>query len=79
MHRVMCVFRTSTTRKTLTRVCEPAAEFIKEHSDKHKTLPERTQIAATTGIKLQAVPDLNEGHYDWFMSEFEQFYQAPRT
>jgi len=51
----------------------PAAEFIKEHSDKHKTLPERTQISATTGIKLQAVPDLNEGHFEWFMAEFEQF------
>jgi hypothetical protein len=32
----------------------PAAEFIKEHSDKHKTLPDRMQISATTGIKLQA-------------------------
>ena len=51
----------------------PAAEFIKEHSDKHKTLPERTQISATTGVKLQAVPDLNEGHFDWFMGEFEAF------
>ena len=50
-----------------------AAEFIKEHSDKHKTLPDRMQISATTGIKLQAVPDLNEGHFDWFMGEFEQF------
>ena len=51
----------------------PAAEFIKEHSDKFKTLPERTQIAAATGVKLQPVPDLNEGHYDWFMQEFESF------
>jgi KaiC/GvpD/RAD55 family RecA-like ATPase len=51
----------------------PAAEFIKEHSDKFKTLPERTQISAATGVKLQPVPDLNEGHYDWFMSEFESF------
>ncbi len=51
----------------------PAAEFIKEHSDKFKTLPERTQISAETGVKLQPVPDLNEGHYDWFMSEFESF------
>ena len=51
----------------------PAAEFIKEHSDKHKTLPERTQILATTGVKLLAVPDLNEGHFDWFMGEFEAF------
>ena len=51
----------------------PAAEFIKEHSDKHKTLPDRTQISATTGVKLQAVPDLNSGHFEWFMSEFESF------
>jgi archaellum biogenesis ATPase FlaH len=50
-----------------------AAEFIKEHSDKYKTLPERTQISASTGVKLQPVPDLNEGHYDWFMTEFESF------
>jgi archaellum biogenesis ATPase FlaH len=51
----------------------PAAEFIKEHSDKYKTLPERTQIAAATGVKLEAVPDLNEGHFEWFMQEFEGF------
>ena len=51
----------------------PAAEFIKEHSDKFKTLPDRTQISAATGIKLQPVPDLNEGHFEWFMTEFESF------
>ena len=51
----------------------PAAEFIKEHSEKHKTLPDRMQISATTGVKLAAVPDLNEGHFDWFMGEFEAF------
>lgn len=50
-----------------------AAEFIKEHSDKYKTMPDRTQIAAATGVKLQAVPDLNEGHFEWFMTEFEGF------
>jgi archaellum biogenesis ATPase FlaH len=50
-----------------------AAVFIKEHSDKHKTMPDRLQISATTGIKLQAVPDLNEGHFEWFMEEFESF------
>ena len=55
------------------RSLRPAAAFIKEHSAKYNTLPDRTQIAATTGIKLQAVPELNEGHYDWFMSEFESF------
>jgi len=51
----------------------PAAEFIKDHSAQYSTLPDRTQIAATTGVKLQPVPDLNEGHYDWFMTEFEGF------
>jgi len=55
------------------RSLRPAAEFIKEHTDKHKTMPDRMQISATTGIKLAPVPDLNEGHFDWFMEEFEAF------
>jgi KaiC/GvpD/RAD55 family RecA-like ATPase len=55
------------------RSLRPAAEFIKEHSDKHKTMPDRQQISATTGVKLAPVPDLNEGHFDWFMGEFEAF------
>jgi KaiC/GvpD/RAD55 family RecA-like ATPase len=55
------------------RSLRPAAEFIKEHTDKFKTMPERTQIAATTSVKLQPVPDLNEGHFEWFMQEFESF------
>jgi hypothetical protein len=50
-----------------------AAEFIREHSDKYKTMPELTQISAATGVKLQAVPNLNEGHFEWFMTEFESF------
>ena len=55
------------------RSLRAAAEFVKEHSDKYKTLPDRTQISAATGVKLQPVPDLNEGHYEWFMQEFESF------
>ena len=55
------------------RSLRPAAEFIKEHTDKHKTMPDRSQISATTGVKLAPVPDLNEGHFDWFMGEFEAF------
>ena len=55
------------------RSLRPAAEFIREHSDKYKTMPEVTQITAATGVRLQAVPDLNEGHFEWFMSEFESF------
>lgn len=55
------------------RALRPAAEFVKSHCDKHKTMPDRAQIAAATGIKLQPVPDLNEGHFDWFLTEFEGF------
>ncbi len=55
------------------RSLRPVAEFIKEHSDKHKTLPDRTQISAATGVRLNSVPELNEGHYEWFMQEFEGF------
>ena len=55
------------------RVLKPAAEFVKIHCDQHKTMPDRAQIAATTGIKLQPVPDLTEGHFDWFLEEFESF------
>ena len=51
----------------------PAAAFIKEHSDKYKVLPDRAQISAATGISLQPISELNEGHFDWFMAEFESF------
>jgi KaiC/GvpD/RAD55 family RecA-like ATPase len=55
------------------RSLRPAAEFVREHCDKFKTLPDRTQIAAATGVKLEPVPELNEGHFEWFMTEFEAF------
>ena len=55
------------------RNLRPAAEFIMQHCDQHKTMPERSQIKATTGITLNPIPDLNEGHFDWFLSEFEGF------
>ena len=50
-----------------------AARFIMEHCNDHKTMPDRAQIAATTGVKLQPIADLNAGHFDWFLEEFEAF------
>ena len=50
-----------------------AAEFIQKHSDEFRTMPDRAQIAAATGVKLDPIPDLTEGHFDWFLSEFESF------
>ena len=45
------------------RSLRPAAEFIAQHSDEHKTLPAAEQIAAATGIRLNHIADLNEGHF----------------
>jgi archaellum biogenesis ATPase FlaH len=55
------------------RSLRAVAEFVKEHSDKFKTLPTREQIQATTGVELRDVPDFQDGHQEWFMTEFEGF------
>ena len=55
------------------RSLRPAAEFVKTHSADYKTLPTVEQITAATGIKLSHVLDLTEGHFEWFMKEFESF------
>jgi len=55
------------------RSLRSAAKFLKEHSDKHKTLPTLEQIKATCGVDLKPRPDMNDGHQEWFMEEFENF------
>jgi len=55
------------------RSLRSAAKFLKEHSDKHKTLPTLEQIKATCGVDLKPMPDMNDGHQEWFMEEFENF------
>jgi archaellum biogenesis ATPase FlaH len=55
------------------RSLRSVAKFVKEHSDKHKTLPTLEQVRAVTGVELRSIPDLGDGHFDWFMEEFESF------
>lgn len=53
---------------------QPAAEFIKTHSEKYGTLPELKQLYAMTGVELAPLDEkMGEGHYDWFLEEFEGF------
>jgi len=52
---------------------QDAATMISEHSLEHGTLPTIEQINAVTHTNLRPVPELNDGHYDWFLSEFEGF------
>lgn len=55
------------------RSIREAATFLKEHSDKYRTLPTTDQIKAVTNVELAPVPNLDSSHYEWFMTEFEQF------
>ena len=67
--RVQNIFNPQNFDRTL----QGAAKFIKEHCDNHNTMPERSQLEAVTKVKLASIPDINDGHYDWFMEEFEKF------
>lgn len=55
------------------RRLRPVAEFIIEHSKKYNVMPEPIQIKATTDITIERLEELDDGHYDWFLEEFEQF------
>jgi len=55
------------------RSLRTAAEFIKDHCQKHNTMPTFEQINAVCKSDLQPAPGLNEDHYNWFLDEFEGF------
>ena len=55
------------------KLLRPVASMIKEHTEKYSVLPDPAQIQATTSIQLEPVTEMTEGHYDWFLDEFEQF------
>ena len=49
------------------RSLKDVADFIKEHSVNHATMPTYQQVKATTGVELKPIPEMQEGHNDWFM------------
>jgi RecA/RadA recombinase len=55
------------------RSLKTAAEFLKEHCEKHTTMPTIEQINAVCRTDFQSVPGMNEDHYNWFLEEFEGF------
>jgi len=67
--RVMNIMNSANFDKNL----RPVADMFKEHSDKYKTLPEPAQIKATTGIDIEPLEHMDDGHSEWFLDEFEQF------
>jgi len=59
--------------KNFDRTLRPVADFIVDHSKKYNVMPEPNQIKATTGQTIETVDDLDDGHYEWFLEEFEAF------
>jgi len=55
------------------RSLQECAKFIKEHADKHNTMPDMKQVSAVTNIQLSSIPEAKDGHFDWFLEEFESF------
>jgi archaellum biogenesis ATPase FlaH len=55
------------------RRLRPVAEFIMDHTKKYNVMPDPIQIKATTDQTIERIDDLDEGHYNWFLEEFEQF------
>lgn len=52
---------------------KPVAEFIVEHTKKYGVMPDPAQIVATCGTEINRLEELSEGHYEWFLEEFELF------
>ena len=59
--------------KNFERTLRPVAEFIVDHTKNYNVMPELNQIKATTGITLELIEELDEGHCNWFLEEFESF------
>lgn len=55
------------------KAVRPVAEFLVEHANKYSVLPDVNQIKAATGVDIELIPDLSDGHHDWFLDEFEGF------
>lgn len=67
--RVANIMNSANFEKSL----RPVAEMFKEHGEKYNVLPDITQIKAVTGVEIDPIPELNEGHFQWFLDEFESF------
>lgn len=55
------------------RKLQPAAKFFKEYVDAHSIIPTPAIINAATGQSFQVPDGLQEAHYDWLLTDFENF------
>ena len=55
------------------RSLRPVVDLFKDSAEKFSTIPEPEFIEATTGIKLDPILNVTEGHTEKFLEEFEKF------
>jgi len=55
------------------RSLKGAADFIKEHCEKHTIMPLHEQINAATSNTFQPISGMTDDHTSWFLDEFEGF------
>lgn len=55
------------------RKLQESAEFINEYAKKYSTLPDYAMVNASCNIALSKPVDLNDGHIEWMLDEFESF------
>jgi len=67
--RVQNIFNANNFDKSL----REAAKFVETHTGEYNTMPTIEQVNAATGSKLKAVKEVSDGHYEWFLDEFEKF------
>ena len=67
--RVQNIFNANNFDKSL----REAAKFIEKHTGEYNTMPTIEQVNAATNSKLKAVKEVSDGHYEWFLDEFEKF------
>ena len=67
--RVQNIFNAENFDRSLRK----AAEFIFDHAEKQSTMPTLEQVNAFANTSLKATPELQDGHYNWFFEEFENF------
>jgi len=67
--RVMNIMDSKNFDKSL----RPVTDFFKEHMEKYNLLPDNEQVKAVTGVDIEPIVDFEQGHYDWFLDEFEKF------
>ena len=67
--RVMNIMNSENFDKSL----RPVADMFKEHTDRYKVLPDVNQIKAVTGVDIEPIPEMSDGHSEWFFDTFESF------